>query len=167
MGLCRKNKLTINTRVLNNKAEFELNVSLPKSLQFQRAHKKRMKQTIYRELAKTSAMTETEEGAVMDIWSLSLQDRWRLYRWVCSTVFCNSYAPFNPSCCSRHLPHLHFHHTVLCMEKKKKKKKKRTDLSTFNKRVMYIFQETDCRDKSVLLLLIYALPTACGWGATV
>lgn len=33
-----------------------------------------------RELAQSSAMTEMEEDAIRDIWSLSLTDRWRLYR---------------------------------------------------------------------------------------
>ncbi|XP_042361275.1 NFX1-type zinc finger-containing protein 1 isoform X2 [Plectropomus leopardus] len=51
--------------------------------QMQRAQKKKMKNKIRNELGKSSAMTEEEEDAVLDIWTLSLPERWRLYRlWV-------------------------------------------------------------------------------------
>ncbi|TKS70677.1 Zinc finger-containing protein 1 [Collichthys lucidus] len=51
--------------------------------EMQRAQKKKMKNKIRKELAKSSAMTETEEDNVLDIWTLSLPDRWKLYRlWV-------------------------------------------------------------------------------------
>ncbi|KAG7478317.1 hypothetical protein MATL_G00079120, partial [Megalops atlanticus] len=48
--------------------------------QMQRAQKRKMKQRIRRELAKSDAMSEQEEAAVQDVWRLRLQDRWRLYR---------------------------------------------------------------------------------------
>nr|XP_046239135.1 NFX1-type zinc finger-containing protein 1 [Scatophagus argus] len=48
--------------------------------EFQRKQKKKMKNRIRKELGKSSAMTEEEEEAVWDIWTLSLPDRWRLYR---------------------------------------------------------------------------------------
>ncbi|XP_008287693.1 NFX1-type zinc finger-containing protein 1 isoform X2 [Stegastes partitus] len=49
----------------------------------QGAQRKKMKNRIKKELGKTSAMTELEERNVLDVWTLSLQDRWRLYRlWV-------------------------------------------------------------------------------------
>ncbi|XP_070815806.1 NFX1-type zinc finger-containing protein 1 [Chaetodon trifascialis] len=51
--------------------------------EMQRDQKRKMKNKIRRELGKSSAMTEQEENAVLDIWTLSLLDRWRLYRlWV-------------------------------------------------------------------------------------
>lgn len=51
--------------------------------EIQRDQKKKMKNKIRKELSKSSAMTKEEEEAVDDIWSLNLQDRWRLYRlWV-------------------------------------------------------------------------------------
>nr|XP_006003202.1 PREDICTED: NFX1-type zinc finger-containing protein 1 [Latimeria chalumnae] len=46
----------------------------------QRNQKKKMKQKIRNELRKTSAMSQTEAMEVVDVWSLSLNDRWRLYR---------------------------------------------------------------------------------------
>uniref|UniRef100_A0A672HCA1 RZ-type domain-containing protein n=1 Tax=Salarias fasciatus TaxID=181472 RepID=A0A672HCA1_SALFA len=49
---------------------------------FQKEQKKKMKKVIRKELGKSSAMTEQEERNVLDVWSLSQQDRWRLYRWV-------------------------------------------------------------------------------------
>uniref|UniRef100_A0A8C2WIA0 Zinc finger NFX1-type containing 1 n=1 Tax=Cyclopterus lumpus TaxID=8103 RepID=A0A8C2WIA0_CYCLU len=52
-------------------------------VQIQRSQKKKLKNRIRKELGKSSAMTETEEDAVLDIWTLSQPDRWRLYRlWV-------------------------------------------------------------------------------------
>ena len=39
-----------------------------------------MKNRIRKELGKSSAMTEEEEDIIYDVWSLSLGDRWRLYR---------------------------------------------------------------------------------------
>ncbi|KAL6112273.1 znfx1 [Pungitius sinensis] len=49
----------------------------------QRSEKKRLKNQIKAELKKTTTMTEMEEKAVLNIWSLSQPDRWRLYRsWV-------------------------------------------------------------------------------------
>ncbi|XP_030275595.1 NFX1-type zinc finger-containing protein 1 isoform X4 [Sparus aurata] len=51
--------------------------------EIQKAQKKKMKGKIRKELGKGSAMTEREEKTVLDIWSLSPPDRWRLYRlWV-------------------------------------------------------------------------------------
>uniref|UniRef100_A0AAX7SIY5 RZ-type domain-containing protein n=1 Tax=Astatotilapia calliptera TaxID=8154 RepID=A0AAX7SIY5_ASTCA len=51
--------------------------------QFQRDQRKKMKKKIRNELGKTSAMTEREEDNVFDVWTLSQQDRWKLYRlWV-------------------------------------------------------------------------------------
>ncbi|CAJ1050338.1 NFX1-type zinc finger-containing protein 1 isoform X2 [Xyrichtys novacula] len=45
--------------------------------------RKRLKNVMKEELKKTSTMTEAQEAAVRDIWTLSMQDRWRLYRlWV-------------------------------------------------------------------------------------
>uniref|UniRef100_A0AAX7UH87 RZ-type domain-containing protein n=1 Tax=Astatotilapia calliptera TaxID=8154 RepID=A0AAX7UH87_ASTCA len=50
---------------------------------FQRDQRKKMKKKIRNELGKTSAMTEREEDNVFDVWTLSQQDRWKLYRlWV-------------------------------------------------------------------------------------
>uniref|UniRef100_A0A667YEL4 Zinc finger NFX1-type containing 1 n=1 Tax=Myripristis murdjan TaxID=586833 RepID=A0A667YEL4_9TELE len=48
--------------------------------QMQRVQKKRMKKKIRKELSQSSAMTETEERTILDVWTLNLQDRWRLYR---------------------------------------------------------------------------------------
>lgn len=39
-----------------------------------------MKKKIRKELGKSSAMTKEEEDNVFDVWTLSLPDRWRLYR---------------------------------------------------------------------------------------
>ncbi|XP_049446635.1 NFX1-type zinc finger-containing protein 1 isoform X2 [Epinephelus fuscoguttatus] len=51
--------------------------------EMQRDQKKKMKNRIKKELGKSTAMTKEEEAAVLDIWTLSLPDRWRLYRlWV-------------------------------------------------------------------------------------
>lgn len=51
--------------------------------EFQKEQKKKMKKVIRKELGKRCAMTEQEEHNVLDVWSLSQQDRWRLYRlWV-------------------------------------------------------------------------------------
>lgn len=51
--------------------------------EMQRDQKKKMKNKIRKELGKSSAMTDAEESAVLDIWMLSLPERWRLYRlWV-------------------------------------------------------------------------------------
>ncbi|KAI3369880.1 hypothetical protein L3Q82_024689 [Scortum barcoo] len=51
--------------------------------EMQQQQKKKMKRHIMRELGKSSAMTNEEERAILDIWTLSRQDRWRLYRlWV-------------------------------------------------------------------------------------
>ncbi|XP_041836553.1 NFX1-type zinc finger-containing protein 1 [Melanotaenia boesemani] len=48
--------------------------------QMTRDQRKKMKKKIRKELGKSSAMTEEEEGNIFDIWSLKLEDRWRLYR---------------------------------------------------------------------------------------
>ncbi|KAL4624352.1 NFX1-type zinc finger-containing protein 1-like [Arapaima gigas] len=48
--------------------------------QMQRDQKRKLKQKIRRELAKTTALSEQEEKRVYDVWTLSLQDRWKLYR---------------------------------------------------------------------------------------
>ncbi|CAK6952727.1 NFX1-type zinc finger-containing protein 1 [Scomber scombrus] len=51
--------------------------------EIQQGQKKKMKNKIRKELGRSSAMTDTEEYHVLDIWTLSLPDRWRLYRlWV-------------------------------------------------------------------------------------
>uniref|UniRef100_A0A1A8CEK6 Zinc finger, NFX1-type containing 1 n=2 Tax=Nothobranchius kadleci TaxID=1051664 RepID=A0A1A8CEK6_NOTKA len=51
--------------------------------EIQREQRKKMKSKIRKELGKSSAMTEAEERHILDVWSLDLQDRWRLYRlWV-------------------------------------------------------------------------------------
>ncbi|XP_035244459.1 NFX1-type zinc finger-containing protein 1, partial [Anguilla anguilla] len=48
--------------------------------QMQKAQRKKLKLRIRRELAKSTAMSEEEEAALHDVWSLPLRDRWRLYR---------------------------------------------------------------------------------------
>lgn len=63
-----------------DEAGFELNSALFQSVQIQREQKRRIKWKIRKELEKSSAMTEEEELAIWDIWSLSMPDRWRLYR---------------------------------------------------------------------------------------
>uniref|UniRef100_A0A8C1SPB0 Zinc finger, NFX1-type containing 1 n=1 Tax=Cyprinus carpio TaxID=7962 RepID=A0A8C1SPB0_CYPCA len=51
--------------------------------QIQGHQKKKIKQMAKKELTKTSAMSEHQERQTMDVWRLSLKDRWRLYRlWV-------------------------------------------------------------------------------------
>ncbi|CAL8380634.1 unnamed protein product [Boreogadus saida] len=51
--------------------------------QMQRNQRKSMKRKFRKELDKESDMTEAEEMAILDIWQLSLAERWRLYRlWV-------------------------------------------------------------------------------------
>ncbi|XP_017264129.2 NFX1-type zinc finger-containing protein 1 isoform X2 [Kryptolebias marmoratus] len=51
--------------------------------EIQPEQKKRMKNKIKKELGKSTAMTELEERNIFDVWTLSLKDRWRLYRlWV-------------------------------------------------------------------------------------
>ncbi|XP_068170628.1 NFX1-type zinc finger-containing protein 1 isoform X2 [Antennarius striatus] len=48
--------------------------------EMQREQKKKRNKNTMKELKKTSAMTEDEEAVVLDIWTLNLADRWRLYR---------------------------------------------------------------------------------------
>uniref|UniRef100_A0A7N8XVC0 Zinc finger, NFX1-type containing 1 n=1 Tax=Mastacembelus armatus TaxID=205130 RepID=A0A7N8XVC0_9TELE len=48
--------------------------------------KKKMKKKIAKELEKSSAMTEEEENNILNVWTLSLPDRWRLYRYICPCV---------------------------------------------------------------------------------
>uniref|UniRef100_A0A3Q3W7K3 RZ-type domain-containing protein n=1 Tax=Mola mola TaxID=94237 RepID=A0A3Q3W7K3_MOLML len=48
--------------------------------EMQQKQKKKIKKKIGKELRKTTAMTEEEEEVVFDIWSLSLPERWSLYR---------------------------------------------------------------------------------------
>uniref|UniRef100_A0A8C9W6D5 Zinc finger NFX1-type containing 1 n=1 Tax=Scleropages formosus TaxID=113540 RepID=A0A8C9W6D5_SCLFO len=51
--------------------------------QMQRDQKRKLKQRIRKELAKTTALSEEEEASIYDVWTLSLQERWKLYRlWV-------------------------------------------------------------------------------------
>ncbi|XP_071379095.1 NFX1-type zinc finger-containing protein 1 [Centroberyx affinis] len=51
--------------------------------EMQRDQRRKMKNKIRRELGKSLAMAEAEEDAILDVWTLSLPDRWRLYRlWV-------------------------------------------------------------------------------------
>ncbi|XP_061543897.1 NFX1-type zinc finger-containing protein 1 [Phycodurus eques] len=47
---------------------------------FQRDQKRKMKRKIIRELGNDIAMSEEEERRILDIWALSMADRWRLYR---------------------------------------------------------------------------------------
>ncbi|KAM7006466.1 NFX1-type zinc finger-containing protein 1 [Tautogolabrus adspersus] len=42
--------------------------------------RKRIKNYIKKELREDSSMSEAEEQAVVDVWALSMKDRWRLYR---------------------------------------------------------------------------------------
>lgn len=49
-------------------------------VQIQGHQKKKIKQMAKKELTKTSAMSEHQERQTMDVWRLSLKDRWRLYR---------------------------------------------------------------------------------------
>ncbi|XP_069390104.1 NFX1-type zinc finger-containing protein 1 isoform X2 [Paralichthys olivaceus] len=48
--------------------------------EMQREQRIKLKNNIRKELQNTSAMTEEEAEKVFDIWTLSLSDRWRLYR---------------------------------------------------------------------------------------
>ncbi|XP_061687607.1 NFX1-type zinc finger-containing protein 1 [Syngnathoides biaculeatus] len=49
----------------------------------QRDQKRKMKRKILRELSDQTAMSEAEESTILDIWALSMADRWRLYRlWI-------------------------------------------------------------------------------------
>ncbi|KAK6319679.1 hypothetical protein J4Q44_G00108900 [Coregonus suidteri] len=51
--------------------------------EMQRVQKRKMKHRIRRELGSSSAVSEDEEDTILDVWTLSLPDRWRLYRfWV-------------------------------------------------------------------------------------
>lgn len=50
------------------------------SVQIQREQKRRIKNRIRKELKKPSVMTNEEEKAVKNIWTLGLPDRWKLYR---------------------------------------------------------------------------------------
>ncbi|XP_031682929.1 NFX1-type zinc finger-containing protein 1-like isoform X2 [Oncorhynchus kisutch] len=51
--------------------------------EMQRVQKRKMKHRIRRELGRRSAVSEDEEDTILDVWALSLPDRWRLYRlWV-------------------------------------------------------------------------------------
>ncbi|MEQ2212320.1 hypothetical protein XENOCAPTIV_029242, partial [Xenoophorus captivus] len=51
--------------------------------QMQRDQRRKMKNKIKKEIGKSSVMTEQEENNILNIWSLNLEDRWRLYRlWV-------------------------------------------------------------------------------------
>ncbi|XP_044066857.1 NFX1-type zinc finger-containing protein 1-like isoform X2 [Siniperca chuatsi] len=65
-----------------DKAEIQAEQS-EEGWEMQRDQKRKKKNRIRKELGKSSAMTDKEEDAVLDIWTLSLPDRWRLYRlWV-------------------------------------------------------------------------------------
>lgn len=61
-----------------------------------------MKDQIKAELKKTSTMTEMEERAVLDIWSLSTPEKWRLYRYVCSSTVLPKRPSSVPECPTRH-----------------------------------------------------------------
>ncbi|XP_072308697.1 NFX1-type zinc finger-containing protein 1-like [Eucyclogobius newberryi] len=51
--------------------------------EYQPEQKRRIRNKIKQELKKDSTMTEEEAGLIADIWTLSVPDRWRLYRlWV-------------------------------------------------------------------------------------
>ncbi|XP_034726304.1 NFX1-type zinc finger-containing protein 1 isoform X2 [Etheostoma cragini] len=65
-----------------DKAEIQAEQS-EEGWEMQRAQKRKLKNKIRKELRNNSVMTKEEEDAVMDIWTLSKPDRWRLYRlWV-------------------------------------------------------------------------------------
>ncbi|XP_023281831.1 NFX1-type zinc finger-containing protein 1 [Seriola lalandi dorsalis] len=65
-----------------DKAEIQAEQS-EEGWEMQRDQKRKIKNKIRRELGKTSAMSEREADTVFDVWTLSQQDRWRLYRlWV-------------------------------------------------------------------------------------
>ncbi|XP_077386229.1 NFX1-type zinc finger-containing protein 1 [Festucalex cinctus] len=48
--------------------------------QVQREQKRKMRRRVKRELANNTTMSEAEEQGILDIWNLSMEDRWRLYR---------------------------------------------------------------------------------------
>ncbi|KAK2861853.1 hypothetical protein Q5P01_001386 [Channa striata] len=65
-----------------DKAEIQAEQS-EEGWEIQKKQKKKIKYKIRKELGKSSAMTEEEEANVFNVWTLSLPDRWRLYRlWV-------------------------------------------------------------------------------------
>ncbi|XP_061486653.1 NFX1-type zinc finger-containing protein 1 isoform X2 [Rhineura floridana] len=49
--------------------------------ELQQHHKKKMKKKAKAELHKVEAMTKAEAGAVLDVWRLDLNSRWKLYRY--------------------------------------------------------------------------------------
>ncbi|TRY97415.1 hypothetical protein DNTS_016604 [Danionella cerebrum] len=61
-----------------------LNLSEPEpqkeKWQKQKHHKKKLKDFAKHELKKTSIMSEEQEKSITDLWSMSLKDRWTLYR---------------------------------------------------------------------------------------
>uniref|UniRef100_A0A4W6EBA4 Zinc finger NFX1-type containing 1 n=1 Tax=Lates calcarifer TaxID=8187 RepID=A0A4W6EBA4_LATCA len=65
-----------------DKAEIQAEQS-EEGWEMQRDQKKKMKHRIRKELGKTTSMTEDEADKVFDVWTLTQQDRWKLYRlWV-------------------------------------------------------------------------------------
>ncbi|XP_077428659.1 NFX1-type zinc finger-containing protein 1 isoform X2 [Vanacampus margaritifer] len=48
--------------------------------QVQREQKRKMKYKVKKKLAKKTTMSEAEERGILDVWALSMEDRWRLYR---------------------------------------------------------------------------------------
>ncbi|XP_043088038.1 NFX1-type zinc finger-containing protein 1 [Puntigrus tetrazona] len=68
---------------LNDAESKEKSQAHQENWQIQKHQKKKLKQMAIRELRKTSAMNRNQERQIKDVWSLSLKDRWRLYRlWV-------------------------------------------------------------------------------------
>lgn len=63
----------------------------------QRDQRKRMKNKIRKEIGRGLAMTGEEERNVFDVWSLSLEDRWKLYRlvYICTVHFLSNLSLFH------------------------------------------------------------------------
>uniref|UniRef100_A0A8B9KLP9 Zinc finger, NFX1-type containing 1 n=1 Tax=Astyanax mexicanus TaxID=7994 RepID=A0A8B9KLP9_ASTMX len=61
----------------------ELDPAAEEIWEVQQHQKKKMKKMVQKELRKSSTMSEEEEEQVMNVWQLTLKDRWKLYRlWV-------------------------------------------------------------------------------------
>ncbi|XP_075703159.1 NFX1-type zinc finger-containing protein 1 [Rhinoderma darwinii] len=84
----RKNKRTEGNELAKHVQAMSLDSQEPEDLeeggwQMSRKQKKKRKQRIKLELRKLGAMTEVEVNHIIDLWSLDLNTRWRLYRhWV-------------------------------------------------------------------------------------
>ncbi|KAJ8401330.1 hypothetical protein AAFF_G00385610 [Aldrovandia affinis] len=85
-----KRRRAVNDRAVNELATLMLALDLDHServsglsadgWEVQKGQKKKRRQQIRRELAKGTAMGEEEEAILKDLWRLTLNDRWRLYR---------------------------------------------------------------------------------------